>query len=305
MRYSRIDSLLLSILVTIVYSVASSTEDSDLVVLKGHKIYLDQESQKIIRNNLISQIDQLLAQKHAEFSDVDLNQLKSRINRIRVGIAVGEPLVGSGVRNDAVNFNQQNIILLNYDRTKNYSPVQMSILQWHEALGALGYNDENYLLSSGLFQKLATPSQALNPHILKRFITQFNEPLREKNIEFNNSDGGVTAVGGGGDGETAEIKMFLLSLLNKLPPTTTPEAAAKIQVYIDKAIDTPIETDELLEKYLSVKEYLRVKIGINRLNGKITILINPAHWRPSIKFHFQNPDNAELLTEIATVIHYL
>jgi hypothetical protein len=306
MSYSKAKLLLLSIFVTTGYSLDSfaETPTSGPATFEGRKVYMDSEINDAIQSNLLMDIDKLISQNSADFQGLDLFKLKSRIPDIKIFIAAGEPLTGSGVRNGAINFTRENFVILNNATTKSQSHTQTKLLHWHEALGALGYNDENYLISGSIYMKVTTPHTQFTPTLKQRLEKQFNEPLNKNNKIFRSIDGGATGVGGGGDGQTAEIKTVLLYYLNEVAPSAQ-NKSDKVNALIDLAIDTPIESKEYASEYLSLKEYGRLSIGINRYNTKISLLVDPKEWHPIRPQTSLSESNFELLMQITTVLRNL
>lgn len=303
MSYDKVKLIILSVFVISVYAVDSFSEST--ATLLNRKIYKDQEAHQIIQDNLLDTVDRLIAQNSPDLDGVDLQKLKSSIPSINWYVYSGEPLVGSGIRSDAVNLPEQRIVLLNYENTKVFSSIQMSLIQWHEAYGALGYNDENILLSVITVLKANNPDFKLSSSLKKNFQKQFNEPIISQNKIYI-AAGGATSVGGGGNGKTAEVKMILLMLLNKIALAQKDENTQQTEKLMSLLVDTPIESNEFESQYLHLINNGRLSIGINKFNGKISILIDPKEWEPLAKNILPlSNKNLELVTQIANVLRYL
>lgn len=307
MRLIRNKAFCLPLIVMLAYCLDSGAQShlSKTFAFEGRTLHMDPEINSAVHDNLLAGVNKLLAQNPPEFQGIDLQRLKAKIPTVKILIATGEPLVGSGVRNDGVNFTTENFAILNYETTKKHSPTQTIIIQWHESLEALGYNDANNLLSNAIVLKSQNPSLTLAPVITEKLKAQFNEPLRTKN-RVSRSEGGATSVGGGGDGETAEIKMILLYLMNKSMLNLSAEDTEKMNHFMESAMNTPLESKEFIAHYRDVKSYGRLSFGINTFDNKITILIDPKEWQPiNGPISSMSDSNLELLTQIATVLRYL
>lgn len=280
MRYIAIKAFALSLLVTTVYAIDSRGQSSggNTFHSSGRTFYIDNQIGQIIRANLLRDLDVLSGARFPEFANINVENLRARIPSIKVVSYSGDAMIGSGVRSDAINFTKQNFILLNHEKMGGYSPRQVQIMQWHEALGALGYDDENYLLSSTLTMRVADPQMRLSSVIVERFQKQFNAPLRKDNKISKQIEGGATGIGGGGDGETAEIKMLTLSYLNKMYSYVATSDFKKLNTILKVAIDTNIESKDLSDRYSKVLGGERVGMGVNSFDAKIDILVDTKYW---------------------------
>ncbi|MDX9732441.1 MAG: hypothetical protein RBT63_11770 [Bdellovibrionales bacterium] len=268
----------------------------------GRAFYFSNDLQTDAIHSLRDKLDLLIARDHKEFDGVDLKGLRSKLDQIRVFIYSGEPFIASGVRAAAVNFAKQGFILLHYDRTKKYSAKQILIILFHEALGALGYHDDNYLLTACLFMKLQEPNRPLSPFIEQRMRRQFDKPKITQNQVLIASGGGATSVGAGGDGVTAEVKVHVLSLLNQSHPTLSIESQALLERIMEDVINTHFESFEFRDRYGHIIEYGRLGIGLNKLTTNFDILINTDEWNPVMSLNSITRSNMELLEQIAIVL---
>lgn len=166
-----------------------------------------------------------------DLSWLNLPHLSKEIHDVNLLLNTSkEALVGSGTRAGSIYLTEQKTVILNsgllWEITKdgrNNLPINVGfeVLLLHEFLGALGYPDDNYELSSYLWVRsepnafmpiLKDMEKALGAHL------DFN-PRRKENVGFdlNNvtdlekiSSGGSSGFGGGGDPTVALIKHFAL-----------------------------------------------------------------------------------------------
>ncbi len=149
---------------------------------------------------------------------VDSKQIIREIRSIRLCVnATNTPLTGSGSRYGSVYFTKERIIVLNRDRIleRNDTP-ENSLLLIHETLGALGYPDENYQLTSLVYAHAQRPE--FGHEIVETMRVELGkdlqmQPRRLDNVVTLESTGGISGVGGGGDPEVAFFKPTMTAML--------------------------------------------------------------------------------------------
>lgn len=149
---------------------------------------------------------------------VDLSTIKKEIRSVRLCVSLGPTaLTGSGSRQGSVYFTRERIIVFNHERLVRLADTpEISLLLLHEILGALGYPDENYELTSVIYAQAQTSYfGAENVSIMREElgIALSTEQRRIENITTVSREGGVSGVGGGGDPESALIKAFAVAVL--------------------------------------------------------------------------------------------
>lgn len=145
-----------------------------------------------------------------EFSNVKLYKLLNDAHAIGVGNNSG--------RFGSVYISETQSVYINQDIT-DYTSKQNVPLLAHELLGALGYNDTNYQISSVLFARNSNSIiQKINATSLRPQLKLPNTPQLKINLnQFDKngtklkSDGGVTVIGGGGDEDLINVKIFMLN----------------------------------------------------------------------------------------------
>lgn len=249
------------------------------IEVSGRVIYFDEKITETVRQNLLTDVNSLISKNSSDFDGINLEKLKIDTQSIVVAVADGAPFTGSGYRNGAINFTEKSLFIYNFSKLRNYGQNQKVLLQWHEAFGAMGYNDDNYLLSISFVQKISTPEKSLHPHIRERLKSQINEPRRERNKEWRLADGGVSGVGSGGDGDMAEIKWALLSYIELLANSNRWGNSDKIKKMIDITINTPVESLNFKSNYQNLIPFEKFIIGLNLFNAKVCFLVNPKNWQ--------------------------
>lgn len=160
-------------------------------------------------------IPQLLIQQNkTKIGDLNIVQLKDEMKQVRWVENGGVFFAGSGeTRTGAVYFVEEKKVIVNTLRAP-YEPLRtMPVAALHEALGALGYIDENYEISMVLAMNALT-SEEQELIFSKKFVDKQSSRLvglkrRTTDAKYKSSGGG-TSVGGGGDGVAVQAKMYAL-----------------------------------------------------------------------------------------------
>lgn len=163
----------------------------------------------------------ILDKEVKKVGDLELDQLLSEIKSLRwIENTTGVFLAGSGeTRTGAIYDLERRTIILNSGRAAFEPRDTMAIASLHEALGGLGYIDENYALS--LLLKIHSLPDGERTTIFDQV------ELDQQNLRFRNlgrrttntkyvAGGGATSVGGGGDGIVVQMKWYLLLFATKM-----------------------------------------------------------------------------------------
>ena len=112
-------------------------------------------------------------------------------------------------------------IKLNQKMWVTTSAEAQKVLALHENLGAAGYNDDDYLMSTGMWV-LTRPE-----------IAHLNDTEKNGVVErITASAGGITGVGGGGDVFGASVKMrMLLSSLDRVSKSSGEDRADSVNFF--------------------------------------------------------------------------
>ncbi|HPI39576.1 MAG TPA: hypothetical protein PLJ21_02150 [Pseudobdellovibrionaceae bacterium] len=151
-----------------------------------------------------------------KIEDLKIDGLINEIKSVFWRANHGSFLLGSGeTRTSAIYFIKDKTVVVNSLRSQFEPKLTLPISALHEALGALGYKDENYEMSILLY--LNTLSQAEQGRFLpKNFVSKNNKVYfsniikRYENTTYQMAKGGGTSVGGGGDGLSVQIKLTAL-----------------------------------------------------------------------------------------------
>jgi len=157
---------------------------------------------------------------------VDLMELQSEIDNVKLYLnRSNKAVIGSTNRSGGVYLTAQATVILNISLFRQLtqpkgssqtlaSSLGSEVMLIHEYLGALGYPDENYELSTYLYMRtfpndygaelLSYWHLALAEHLQKN-------PRRSKNLQF--TSGTSTGIGGGGDPASAALKLITLGTL--------------------------------------------------------------------------------------------
>lgn len=189
-----------------------------------------------VRTHYLAILDQLfdLINKKggvSEISWVNVPKLAKEIHEVRLLVNTSkEALIGSGTRAGSIYLTEQKTVILNsgllWEITRDgrhQLPINVGfeVLLLHEFLGALGYPDDNYELSSYLW--IRSEPDAFVP-VIKNLESTLKSHLdvntkRTLNVDFDLSQisdldkvssGGSSGFGGGGDPTVALIKHYAL-----------------------------------------------------------------------------------------------
>lgn len=214
---------------------------------------------------------------------VDSKKIIREIRSIRLCVNTGTtPLTGSGSRHGSVYFTKERIIILNRDRIleRNDTP-ENSLLLIHETLGALGYPDENYQLTSLVYAHAQRDEFGLD--IVETMRVELGKELetqvrRIENVVTRESTGGISGVGGGGDPEVAFFKPTMAAMLLFNPDFFGPlcggaENLPKVARYI---MSMRLETDDAVKFPRKASSYPHLFFAFD--NDELFIQIEHAAW---------------------------
>lgn len=206
-------------------------------------------------------LDQVEERGYHSIGNISVAELRKAFSKIVIKeITLPIFLIGSGSRDGAINLTEKNEIIINPLSFQRYSQRQQILLIIHELLGASGYNDENYQLTTRIYL-LATSEVALQSNT---FIAGYNKgTLRKQNktyqIETKNG-GTVTGIGGGGDGEVVEFKCSLLDTVLS-HADEDPNNALWLNRYAEMLVEIDLRQQE--EYTFKVTDKKQVLVTIN------------------------------------------
>lgn len=162
-------------------------------------------------------------------TNFDVNFFEKKINLLQIYLNLTDKkIIGSGRRAGGVNLPEQNIIILNgivlnqiTFSLNNDSVMHLGyqIFLLHECLGALGYPDKNYEISTYLIMNIEREDykyilplyeKSLQSHLLKK-----PSNVLKNEIYKLSGGGGSTGVGSGGDPASALLKIIALFNFSK------------------------------------------------------------------------------------------
>lgn len=157
-----------------------------------------------------------------EKDSIQFVSLLNEISSVQVQVQSNIEEASGGIRMSAVNYPDLKRFFIKTPKVEELD-MNWSVILLHESLEALGYDDANYEISTGLCWAAEQPN--LTAEDLKRYLPsslqRIDKPrsypkyVWEKDPvsgSFQISSGGVTATGGGGDIFAADIKMSMLKL---------------------------------------------------------------------------------------------
>ncbi|MGZ3774689.1 MAG: hypothetical protein ACXVCY_12740 [Pseudobdellovibrionaceae bacterium] len=266
----------------------------------GSKIWLAPEA---IKKNFIAVFDQLLSMadrtKNTELHLL-IQEMRSKIGNVIFCInGTRGAFVGSSTRTGSVYFKDKNLIIFNLsllERLKNQPGRGLGMMALHELIGALGYSEQNFAISSVLY--LNIHSEVIGQENVERLNRNFGHYLK-KHTETQKHEGNVLILadgGGGGSGGpsggdpyVAELKSLLLRVI-----LTSGMRSQLLDQAIMDALELDIEPAALIPEavrfYLQGSSDLFYAISQN----KIIIAVDTEHF--SQLLDDRNPSNVVKLS---------
>ena len=157
-------------------------------------------------------VEILLKRGITKIGKLDLKKLSKQLSTVEwrtfeVGFLIGS----GGNRYTSVYVVKDRMVIINLLSFENLQNQPVHLFSWalHEGLGALGYNDENYEISSSISFLAENPQLGINSGI--EYIEEhFQVIAKTKTDRRYAMSGGSTVVGGGGDAIIIEFKQLLL-----------------------------------------------------------------------------------------------
>ncbi|MFN8790734.1 MAG: hypothetical protein ACK5Y2_04685 [Bdellovibrionales bacterium] len=148
----------------------------------------------------------LVAEGVQTVGDLNIKKLSQELEKVQWEVTQQIIPEGSGKPRFACNYFVSKRVVCNSMAT---SPAVLPLVTLHEALGALGYLDEDYEISSALAVHALSKRRAPIPGVSDR---SFQGPRRTQDQVYQSQRGG-TSVGGGGDSVGITVKTFAIAAL--------------------------------------------------------------------------------------------
>ncbi len=166
----------------------------------------------VFRNFSKKDIDKLLGQNIVKIGNMNLEKLSAELDTVEWRTFDLGYLGGSGGnRMTSIYIVKDKMVVINSLSLQGLvgKPVHMFSWALHEGLGALGYDDENYELSSSISFLADNPS-LMSLSGVDYVKDNFKELKRSSLGRTYAMSGGSTVVGGGGDAIIIDLKQRLL-----------------------------------------------------------------------------------------------
>ena len=215
-------------------------------------------------------VQKLQAQGVRKVGDFDVEQLAQQISSTKWQVVQGKFLIGSGKdRVTSIYLPESQQVIVNDLALQFIEPATVPLAALHEALGAHGYEDENYQLSLSL-QQLSLGRR----HGADVFQNVLKESSSRKlqNKVYLSADGG-TSVGGGGDGTALEFKSLLLETMLKALNSSQPSDLFNQKV-LQLVLNAEVESDWVFKG----NSPSAAQIDFTSENGRTVIRIPSVMW---------------------------
>jgi hypothetical protein len=220
-------------------------------------LYQGKALRNVTINNMLMLLNQKLESGTTTLGNIDLKKLSQELTTVKlfivdpevkaIGVGQSNQLRGGSVyiiETHSLYLNAQNIDLRYFENER------IANLLNHELLGALGYDDANYQISAPLMSQELPKISATT----KKSKTDFSKKVKSTPIlNKENTDGGVTVVGGGGDEILLDAKIFMLdhlpTWLAALKNESSPERQ-QLKELIAEGLTENFLSEDLFDDYL-------------------------------------------------------
>jgi hypothetical protein len=179
-----------------------------LLIFSSHFAFADQSSQFRASARTIPSI--LIRKGFSRVGDIDMRQLVNQMNQVQVRPAAEDEIAtlnGNGRKTARWEINgAHRLIIFNASWIGKFND-QKGLLALHEFLGALNFDDEDYMTSAGLWFLSQGHTSRLQPAELQRVLQSIEVRAR---VRYSGGTGGVVGVGGGGEVLSAFAKTYSL-----------------------------------------------------------------------------------------------
>ncbi|MDO9181205.1 MAG: hypothetical protein Q7U04_02295 [Bacteriovorax sp.] len=188
-------------------------------------------------------VETLLDRGIIKIGKLDLEKLLSELDEVQWRFMEEGFLMGSGgVRFTGIYIVKNKMVVINIPGLELLQKKPVPLTPWtlHEAMGALGYEDENYELSSVISFVAQTDEDTPIPVDFVK--NKFSKIDRRQSDRTYLLAGGATVIGGGGDAVLVQLKQLLLKQYFKLiKDKTLKKSQEQIRSDFEKITTLPIE----------------------------------------------------------------
>lgn len=240
----------------------------------------EQKAWKLATSLMLDRIRAGLVDSRISWFDLDL--FAQEIGQTQLWINVSDQaIVGSSTRIGSVYFTQSKLVVLNATLlTQLKGDPGSGIVVLHEFLGANGYPDEDYQLSSFFYLAIhagMSGKSAGLEEVRKAVKAHLDRNARRTtNLQFALlSEGGASSVGGGGDPDTAEIKALALQSLTRAEGISAENLADWLPLFLNLSL----EPNTYLKGFSKIIPTSFPGLAVGVVSKKIVIVVDPAYWR--------------------------
>ena len=230
--------------------VSGSIISSPLVMSADTPTQLYKKNSTYIVQNLLDHGIQTLGELNLQALKNDISSVDWNANKS------GGFLAGSGrTRVGAIYDIDKRAVYVNENTSLKGFEGALPLQALHEALGALGYIDENYEVSLTLELILLSKKHSqfnIEQSTLESLVSSHLQSLSRRSHNQEYSSGGSTSIGGGGDGILAKMKMLsLIAAPNWLSYQKSAANCSQVTQtkFLNFIISTPFEYYQQFDSY--------------------------------------------------------
>jgi hypothetical protein len=250
---------------------------------------------KIWKESIVRIIKMSIERGRKFIGPINFEYLIGQVNGINLCINTSSnAIVGSGTRTGSVYFSKENLVVVNLallNELRNQPGAGLMMI--HEFLGALGYPDQDYAISTYIYLKIHPEIVSNNDLVIvEKALDQYLRP-----IIILAGDGGASGGPGGGDPYAPEIKTLIIRSILSVKLNSD----LLVQI-IKEVFDVSLEPESPQIKIVKV-EKKGLSWGI--LKDRIGIAYNPKYWE-SVRFDQESSDvlleRSEFVMNIANLV---
>lgn len=177
----------------------------------------DRAASRALEKIALALPEKLSARKIEKVGDLSISEVMKETKGLHWKVVQDVLFAGSGGRRaSSIFLTESRTVFINALYWRQTGAEVKPILLLHEALGAIGFDDEEYQLSLGLWLLSQNSRVSLSPEKTP-WLTHFADLRRSSRTpKYIQLAGGATGVGGGGDQFELTLKMGLLKRIEQL-----------------------------------------------------------------------------------------
>lgn len=223
---------------------------------------------EVFRSISTRSIDRLISKDITTLGGLNLEKLRSQLGEVNWFVNQRQGFLGGsgGNRMTSIYLVEQKAVVVNFLALQQAAGQRIDAWALHEGFGALGYDDENYQMSSTIeYLSLIEDSLLLEEETSNAAVVFRNLEQRKTERVYQASEGGGTVVGGGGDYDIANFKTRYMQVFSRWFKLRLPESDGE-------------ERGKVFKKFSKLKLEKRIDLSVTNVH------FNPVRWNQTLVF---------------------